>query len=123
MGVKSQKVKFVSLLKLTNIFRYSDSKVVSVEVRNLIVDVGDDDGHVGGHDVVAESGFVFKNLACTKLESVEAALRKNCLKICSYFLSQVPSIGNHKFKLCLSSHNYNLKKHGQNQQPLNCQSV
>ena len=68
--------------KLTNILRYSDGEIVSVEGRNLVVDVSDDDRHVGRHDVVAESGFVFKNLASPKLEGVETALRKNCLKIC-----------------------------------------
>jgi len=65
--------------KLTNILRYCDGKIVSVEGWNLIVDVGDDDRHVGRHDVVAESGFVFKNLASTKLEGVEATLRQDCL--------------------------------------------
>ena len=67
---------------LTNILRYSNGEIVSVKGRNLIVNVSDDNRHVGRHDVVAESGFVFKNLASSKLERVETALRKNCLKIC-----------------------------------------
>ena len=71
--------------QLTDILGHRDGVVVPVERRDSIVDVGDDERHVGRH-LVAETGLVFQDFPGTDLKRVEAALgqdglsKKNVLK-------------------------------------------
>ena len=72
--------------QLTDILGHRYGVVVPVEGRDSIVDVGDDERHVGRH-FVAETGLVFQDFPGPDLKRVEAALGQDGLSKKNVFKS------------------------------------